>query len=47
MFHSFGYFSDEEDRMLLEKVYNALKERGRFLIEILSRDWLLKNFVER
>jgi len=47
MFNSFGYFSNKEDRMLLEKVYNALKERGRFLIEIISRDWLLKNFVER
>lgn len=33
--------------MLLEKVYNVLKEQGRFLIEILSIDWLLKNFVER
>ncbi len=47
MFHSFGYFSDKEDRMLLEKVYNTLKERGRFFIEILNRDWLLKNFVEK
>lgn len=47
MFHSFGYFSDEEDRMLLEKVYNALNKSGRFLIEILSRDWFLKNFEEK
>ena len=47
MFQSFGYFSDEEDRMLLEKVYNALNKSGRFLIEILSRDWLLKNFEEK
>lgn len=47
MFHSFGYFSDEEDRSILEKVYNTLKKRGRFLIEIKSRDWLLKNFKEK
>jgi len=25
MFHSFGYFTDEEDRMVLEKVYNVFK----------------------
>lgn len=47
MYHSFGYFSDKEDRMVLKKVYNALKGGGRFLVEIISRDWLLKNFVER
>lgn len=47
MFHSFGYFTDGEDRMVLEKVYNTLKKQGRFLLEILSRDWLLENFVEK
>ncbi len=44
---SFGYFSDEEDRMVLEKIYGALKKQGRFLIEIISRDWLLNHFEER
>lgn len=47
MHHSFGYFSDEEDRELLKKVYKTLKKQGRFLIEILNKDWLLKNFKER
>jgi SAM-dependent methyltransferase len=47
MFHSFGYFSDAEDRQVLEKVHRSLRKGGRFLIEILNRDWLLANFRER
>jgi len=47
MFHSFGYFEDAEERRVLEKVYDALGSGGRFLIEILNRDWLLANFRER
>jgi SAM-dependent methyltransferase len=46
MFHSFGYFSDEEDTLVLTKIYDALKASGRFLIEILNRDWIIKNFAE-
>lgn len=46
MYQSFGYFSDEEDRMVLEKIHKALKQNGKFLIEILSKDWILNNFVE-
>jgi len=47
MLCSFGYFNDKENKKVLEKVYCALKEGSRFLIEILSRDWILKNFIER
>lgn len=46
MYQSFGYFTDEEDKMLLQNIYKALKQNGRFLIEILSKDWILNNFVE-
>jgi len=46
MFQSFGYFSDAEDRLVLRKVFEALKPGGRFLIEILNRDWILKNYAE-
>lgn len=46
MFQSFGYFNDSEDKYVLRKVFNALKMKGRFLIEILNRDWILKNFIE-
>jgi len=47
MFHSFGYFADAEEHLVLAKVYDALRKGGRFLIEILNRDWLLKNFSAR
>jgi SAM-dependent methyltransferase len=46
MFNSFGYFSDAEDRAVLAKTFNALRNGGRFLIEVLNRDWILKNFKE-
>src|ERR1035437_4513204 len=46
MYQSFGYFSDDEDNLVLRKVYNALNIEGKFLIEILNRDWILNNFVE-
>jgi hypothetical protein len=44
--HSFGYFVDAEERLVLRKIYDALVNGGRFLIEILDRDWLLKNFSD-
>jgi hypothetical protein len=46
MFQSFGYFSDREDKSVLSKIFNFLKPKGRFLIEILNKDWILKNFIE-
>jgi SAM-dependent methyltransferase len=46
MFQSFGYFCDRDDKLVLRKVFGALKTKGRFLIEILNKDWILKNFVE-
>src|SRR5262249_3005490 len=47
MFNSFGYFADAEERLVLQKVHEALRSGGRFLIEILNRDWLLMNWRER
>jgi SAM-dependent methyltransferase len=46
MFQSFGYFADSEDKSVLSKIFDSLKPKGRFLIEILNRDWILKNFRE-
>jgi cyclopropane fatty-acyl-phospholipid synthase-like methyltransferase len=47
MYNSFGYFSDKENKKVLEKVYNSLKRNGSFLIGILNKNWLLKNFKEK
>ncbi|MHB8581465.1 MAG: class I SAM-dependent methyltransferase [Ignavibacteriaceae bacterium] len=46
MFSSFGYFSDVEDKLILRKAFNALKPGGRFFMEILNRDWILKNYIK-
>jgi len=47
MFNSFGYFTDAEDKRILEKTRDALRPGGRFVIEILNRDWVLANFCAR
>jgi ubiquinone/menaquinone biosynthesis C-methylase UbiE len=47
MWMSFGYFSDPEERLVLEKVFEALKPGGRFLMELLNRDFIIRNFSER
>ncbi len=46
MYNSFGYFSDNEDKLILSKIFKSLKSGGRLLIEIHNRDWILKNFEE-
>lgn len=43
-FTSFGFFSDEENFEVLKVVSKALKKEGKFLLEIMNRDILVKNF---
>ena len=45
MWNSFGYFSDEENAALLAKTSGALRVSGRFLLEVLNRDYLLQNLL--
>src|SRR5262245_11058856 len=45
-FTSFGYFSDEENRQVLEGVFGALKPGGAFLVEMNHRDNLLGRYLE-
>ena len=48
MWTSFGYLeSEEEDHKALDGLSRALKPGGRFLIDLMNRDWLMKNFRER
>jgi hypothetical protein len=48
MFSSFGYLeSDEEDRRVLERVEAALKPGGRFLIDFINRDWVVRFYQAR
>jgi SAM-dependent methyltransferase len=46
MFTAFGYFDDEaENQKVLHGVHRALKPGGRFLIETMSRDRLVRIFL--
>jgi len=46
MWMSFGYFDDPEECLILQKVFKALKPGGRFLMELLNRDFIIRNFNE-
>lgn len=46
IFTAFGYFeSEEEDQQVLDQVYKALKPGGLFLLELIHREGLMRNFV--
>ncbi len=47
MFAAFGYFSDEENLAVIGAISHALKRRGLFLIDLLNRDWMQKNNLNR
>jgi SAM-dependent methyltransferase len=48
MFTAFGYLETEyEDFKVLKAVAKALKPRGKFLIDIMNRDWVLANFQQK
>jgi 2-polyprenyl-3-methyl-5-hydroxy-6-metoxy-1,4-benzoquinol methylase len=47
MFAAFGYFSDEENTQVLERVAKALHPGGLFLIDLLNREWMIRNNLNR
>lgn len=48
MFTAFGYFeSDEEDANVLRAVSRSLKPRGRFLLDTINREWLMRHYEVR
>lgn len=45
---SFGFFeSDKENEKVIGGVVRALKPGGRFLMDIVNRDWIVRNFQRR
>lgn len=45
---SFGFFDKESDNFLvIKKIFNALKPGGRFIMQVINRDWIIKNFSPR
>ncbi|MCP4593646.1 MAG: class I SAM-dependent methyltransferase [bacterium] len=48
IFSSFGYFADEAKNLrVLEGVARALKPGGRFLIDVMNRDWRVRQELNR
>lgn len=42
---SFGYFRRESDNLLVvKKIFQALKRRGKFVLHMINRDWIMANF---
>jgi len=43
---SFGYFEKESDNILvLKKLFKAIKPGGKFVMQVINRDWIMKNFL--
>lgn len=47
MFAAFGYFTDEENAGVLQQVAKALRPGGLFLIDLLNREWMVHNNLNR
>ena len=46
-FTSFGYFSDDENEKVLDQVAASLQPKGRFLLDVMNRDWILTHPQQR
>ncbi|MBI2881243.1 MAG: class I SAM-dependent methyltransferase [Candidatus Tectomicrobia bacterium] len=48
LFTSFGYFEEEaDDQAVLNGVARALRPGGRFLLDVLNKEWLMAHFTPR
>lgn len=48
LFTSFGYLeSDAEDQKVINEVGGALRPRGKFVLDVINREWRVRNFRER
>ncbi|HET7875400.1 MAG TPA: class I SAM-dependent methyltransferase [Methylomirabilota bacterium] len=45
LFSSIGYFSDDEDRLLLDRFCTALRSGGSFVLDTRNRDHFIRNFA--
>jgi SAM-dependent methyltransferase len=46
LFSSIGFFSDEEDRQLLDRFCRALKSGGAFVLDTRNRDHYIRHYEE-
>lgn len=47
MFAAFGFFSDAENEQVINSIHKALKPGGVLLIDLLNKDWMIKNNLTR
>lgn len=47
LFTAFGYFDNENNQKTLEQISKALKPGGRFLIDVISGEAVIKRFTEK
>jgi len=47
LFTSMGYWDRDTDRKILEQVRKLVKPGGLLLIDIVNRDWIIRNFQSR
>ncbi|UCE27039.1 MAG: methyltransferase domain-containing protein [Candidatus Coatesbacteria bacterium] len=41
---SFGYFDDDTNLDILERVLRALRPGGTFVLQVINRDWVIRHF---
>jgi len=47
LFNSFGYFDDESNKQTLRNIARAIKPGGRFVVDVLNRDYLIADLPAR
>jgi SAM-dependent methyltransferase len=48
IFTAFGYFKeDSENEKVIHSVFRSLKRGGKFLLETINREWIIRNFQEK
>lgn len=45
LFTSFGYFDDEENQNVLSEIFHHLNPRGKFFLDYLNPDYVIKNLT--
>jgi SAM-dependent methyltransferase len=47
LFTSFGYFDDDSNRKMIQAVASALRAGGRFLLDVVNRDYAIRDLPAR
>jgi SAM-dependent methyltransferase len=47
LFTSFGFYDDETNADILRQCCNLVRPKGFFALEIMNRDWIVRNFQPR